>query len=78
MIKKENLKKYVDLALNIGINLQKNQILVIMSPVETADFTRLLVEKAYLLGASEVIVHWSDDFCKKMTFTYGEKNIFVM
>ncbi len=76
MIKKETLKKYVDLSLEIGVNLQKNQILVIMSPVETADFTRLLVERAYLLGASEVIVHWSDDFCKKMTFTYGEKNIF--
>lgn len=76
MIKKEILTKYVDLALNIGINLQKEQILVIMSPVETAPFTRLLVEKAYELGASEVIVHWSDDFCKKMTFTYGKKEIF--
>lgn len=76
MIKKEILTKYVDLALNIGINLQKEQILVIMSPVETAPFTRLLVEEAYNLGASEVIVHWSDDFCKKMTFTYGKKEIF--
>lgn len=76
MIKKEIITKYVDLALNIGINLQKEQILVIMSPVETAPFTRLLVEKAYELGASEVIIHWSDDFCKKMTFTYGKKEIF--
>ena len=76
MIKKEIITKYVDLALNIGINLQKEQILVIMSPVETAPFTRLLVEKAYELGASEVIVHWSDDFCKKMIFTYGKKEIF--
>lgn len=76
MIKKEIITKYVDLALNIGINLQKEQILVIMSPVETAPFTRILVEKAYELGASEVIVHWSDDFCKKMTFTYGKKEIF--
>ena len=46
MIKKEIITKYVDLALNIGINLQKEQILVIMSPVETAPFTRLLVEKS--------------------------------
>lgn len=76
MIKKEIITKYVDLALNIGINLQKEQILVIMSPVETAPFTRLLVKKAYELGASEVVVHWSDDFCKKMTFTYGKKEIF--
>lgn len=73
---KEFLENYVELALKIGINLQKNQCLVIMSPVETADFTRKLVEKAYEIGASEVIVHWSDDFCKKMDFIYKDKLLF--
>lgn len=73
---KNTLQKYVDLALKIGINIQKDQLLVIMSPVETADFTRMLVEKAYKLGAKEVVVHWSDDFCKKMKFTYGDISIF--
>ena len=70
------LKKYVELTLKIGINLQKDQPLVIMSPVETADFTRLLVEEAYELGAKEVIVHWSDDFCKKMKFIHADEDIF--
>ena len=70
------LKKYVDLALEIGINLQKEQTLVIMSPVETAPFTRMLVEKAYNLGAKEVVVHWNDDFCKKMKFINGDMEIF--
>ncbi|WP_300357772.1 aminopeptidase [Fusobacterium sp.] len=71
-----SLKKYADLALKIGINLQEKQTLVIMSPVETAPFTRMLVEEAYNLGAKEVIVHWNDDFCKKMKFLHGDIEIF--
>ncbi len=76
MIDKNTLEKYVDLILNIGVNIQKEQILVVMSPIETADFTRIIVEKAYKLGASEVIVHWGDDVCKKLTFNYASKEIF--
>lgn len=72
----KTLKKYADLALKIGINLKEKQTLVIMSPVETAPFTRLLVEKAYEMGASEVVVHWGDDFCKKMKFIHGDTEIF--
>lgn len=73
---KNSLKKYVELALRVGINLQKEQTLVIMSPVETAPFTRMLVEEAYNLGAEEVVVHWNDDFCKKMKFVNGKIEIF--
>lgn len=57
------IEKYVELIITKGINIQKGQILVISSPVETYDFTRKLVEKAYQLGASEVVIHWSDEVC---------------
>lgn len=70
------LENYVELALKIGINLQKNQCLVILSPVETAEFTKKLVKQAYEIGASEVVVHWSDDFCNKMDFFYKDKKSF--
>lgn len=72
----KTLQKYADLALKIGINLQQKQTLVIMSPVETAPFTRMLVETAYKMGAKEVVVHWNDDFCKKMRFLHGDIEIF--
>lgn len=72
----KTLQKYADLALKIGINLQQKQTLVIMSPVETAPFTRMLVEIAYKMGAKEVVVHWNDDFCKKMRFLHGDIEIF--
>lgn len=72
----KTLQKYADLALKIGINLQQKQTLVIMSPVETAPFTRMLVETAYKMGAKEVVVHWNDDLCKKMRFLHGDIEIF--
>ena len=49
---KENLlKKYAKLAIYQGVNVQKNQTLVISSPIECAEFTRMLVEEAYIKGA---------------------------
>jgi len=34
----KNLEKYAELAIKTGVNLQKNQELLIMAPIETADF----------------------------------------
>lgn len=57
----KNLKKYADLAVVTGINIQKDQELVIMAPIECAEFTRMLAQSAYDAGAKEVIIHYSDD-----------------
>ena len=42
-MKNEKFKKYSDLAVKVGVNLQKDQILMINSPVECVEFTRLLL-----------------------------------
>lgn len=72
----KKIEKYVELAVKIGINLQQGQILVINSPVETADFTRKIVEAAYKNGAKEVIVHWNDEICGKYKYLYGAEELF--
>lgn len=71
MINTEMLKKYANLSLSIGVNLQKDQILVVKSPVECADFTRILVEEAYKKGASEVVVLWNDEQCTRLNYLYS-------
>ncbi len=71
MITHEMLKKYARLSLSIGVNIQPKQILVIKSPVECANFTRILVDEAYKIGASEVIVHWNDEECTKLNYLYS-------
>lgn len=61
MIDQKIKEKYAELALRTGINLQKGQPLLINAPIEGADFTRIVVKKAYELGAKDVYVNWSDD-----------------
>lgn len=63
---KSFLIKYASLAVNIGVNIQKDNILVISSPIETAEFARLITEEAYKSGAKDVIVHYGDQKLNKI------------
>lgn len=57
----EMLKKYAELVVKTGINLQEKQQLFINSPIECADFARMIAEKAYEAGAINVIVDYNDE-----------------
>ena len=57
---KELDRKYAKLVIKTGVNLQKGQPLIIAASLNAASFVRLLVEEAYLVGASNVIVDWAD------------------
>lgn len=67
------LEKYADLAVRIGVNLQRNQKLFISSPVEAAEFTRLLAKKAYDAGARDVYVQWNDGQLELMKYLNAPK-----
>lgn len=74
---KENLlKKYAKLTIYQGVNIQKNQTLVISSPIECAKFTRMLVEEAYIKGAKEVVVQWNDELTGKLKYKYSPMEVF--
>lgn len=74
---KENLlKKYAKLTIYQGVNVQKNQTLVISSPIECAEFTRMLVEEAYIKGAKEVVVQWNDELTGKLKYKYSPMEVF--
>ena len=49
------LPLYARVLLQKGINLQKDQILVINAPVEASPFASLLAEEAYKAGAAQVV-----------------------
>ncbi|MNI09218.1 Aminopeptidase 2 [compost metagenome] len=59
-----NLEKYAELAVRVGVNLQKGQTLVIMTTISCADFVRKVTLKAYEAGAKNVYVDWDDDEVK--------------
>lgn len=70
------LRKYARLSVSIGVNVQHDQILVIKSPVECANFTRMIVDEAYKIGAKEVVVHWNDEECAKFKYLNSPIEVF--
>lgn len=55
------LSKYAELVVKVGVNIQQGQVLIVQAPLETAEFTRLIVSKAYEAGAKYVQVEWEDE-----------------
>ncbi|UCZ53103.1 aminopeptidase [Bacillus shivajii] len=64
----QKLEKYAELAVKIGVNIQKGQTLVVSAPVTSADLVRKIAEKAYDTGAKNVHVEWNDDELTRMKF----------
>ncbi|SEH67457.1 aminopeptidase [Halobacillus karajensis] len=60
-ISEVQLKKYAELAVRAGVNLQKNQLLIIHSDIQNATFARLIQTVAYEAGASNVFIDWTDE-----------------
>jgi len=72
-----NLKKYADLIIKVGLNLQQDQKLIIQHlrndgvPVQAAPLIRLVAESAYQAGARLVDVQWRDDAITLSRFKYA-------
>ncbi|WP_186575923.1 aminopeptidase [Aquibacillus kalidii] len=75
MADKQMQEKYAELALRTGVNLQKGQALMINSSIEGAEFTRIVVKKAYELGAKNVLVNWADDELTLMKYQYAPEEV---
>lgn len=57
----ELLKKYARLIAETGVATEKGHTVVLQISVDQAPLARLITQKAYKLGAAEVIVQWTDD-----------------
>lgn len=67
----ENLiNKYAKLAVVMGVNLQKDQTLVVNAPLNTRDLVEAVVREAYEAGAKEVIVNFYDDKINRLHYEY--------
>ena len=69
------LLKYAKLAVIKGINLQKDGLLVINSPIECSDFAKMIAEEAYKIGASDVVINYNDEKFNKIRFNNSSKEI---
>ncbi len=64
----QNLEKYAELAVRVGVNIQPNQNLTINASTEVAEFVRIVVRKAYEAGARNVYVEWHDDIVSRTRY----------
>ncbi|MGL1893547.1 MAG: aminopeptidase [Spirochaetaceae bacterium] len=70
------IEKYADLIVKIGLNIQKGQNLIITTPIECADFARIVMQKAYEVGAREVFVKWIDELSNKIRYQMASDEVF--
>ena len=75
-MKNEQLKKYAELLVRAGGNVQKGQLVVIGCSVDDANFGRMVQECAYDAGASEVVMDWQDGPTTRARFLRGSDEIF--
>ncbi len=69
-MKKSVLKKYAELIVRKGVNLQKGQEAIIFSGLDQPEFTAMVAEAAYKAGASKVSVEWSYDPLVKLGYRH--------
>jgi len=71
-----NLRKYANLLLRKGVNLQEGQDIVISSSTEHAYFVEMLVDICYKdIKSGSVIVNWSNQNITKSTFAYASDDV---
>ena len=72
----DNLEKYAELAVKIGINLKEKEGLIISGNVETLPLARLMMKKAYEIGAKHVEFMLNDDEMSLIRFENGKDFVF--
>lgn len=71
LVSEEQLKKYAELAVGAGVNVQNNQLVIIHSDIENVTFARLIQTAAYGAGASNVIIDWTDEQSTKEFYLHA-------
>lgn len=74
---KQNLEKYAELAVKVGVNIQKGQTLIVNAPISAVDFVRLVAKKAYEAGAKNVHVEWSDEVITRTKYDLAPDEAFL-
>ena len=72
----DKLQEYAQLLINVGLNVQKDQYVVISSQVDCAYFARMCIAAAYEAGAKQVIMNWNDDFATRQYYLNAADEVF--
>lgn len=73
----QNLEKYAELAVKVGVNVQEGQELMITASLHAKDLVRLIAKKAYEAGARNVHVDWQDDVLTRLKYEMAHDDVFT-
>ena len=72
----ENLiRKYAELIVRTGANVQPGQVVSLTVAVEQHEFAALITEECYKAGAKKVNVDWTSDVQNRLNFLYAEQDV---
>lgn len=75
-MKKEWLKRYADLILQVGINIKAGEGLILQTTTEALDLARLVAKGAYAMGAKDVTLILIDDELERIRYEHGSDDVF--
>jgi aminopeptidase len=67
----DRLRRYAELVVRIGLNVQPGQIVRIAADLSHAPVAQAVVEQAYLAGASRVSVDYGDNLVRRSTLQHA-------
>ncbi|RVU54885.1 aminopeptidase [Anaerosphaera multitolerans] len=67
----ENLKKYGELIMDVGLQIKEDDLLVVRGEVENHEFINLIAEIAYKKGAKDVKINYRNQKFSKIRYTYA-------
>lgn len=70
------MEKYAELAVKVGVNVQKGQTLIVNADIATAPFVRLVTKKAYEAGARLVQIEWTDEQATRIRYDHAPDESF--
>jgi aminopeptidase len=73
-VRDELLRRYADLAVEVGANVQPGQIVSVQADTEAADFVRLIAASAYRHGARFVDPNYVDTYVKRARLEHAAED----
>ena len=71
----ELLRKYAELIVRTGANVQPGQVVQLTVSVEQHEFAALITEECYKAGAAKVNVNWLSDAQNRLNCLYADQEV---
>lgn len=75
MISEKLLRKYAELIVRTGANVQPGQTVQLYVAVEQHEFAALIIDECYKAGAKKVNVEWTYDVQTRLNFQYAQQEV---